>query len=150
MNVIETHDTLDVLELNYQKLLAIRYNDFNNYHPLLELYTHIILSYGSTLCINFVTDIRVNSNKDNILRDDSVSPTGKLLHNGDICNCSSSMDDDISLQSSSNNKRTKDQSIQTEFDIFLDKDKENDEVGFFRFDNREFGARCTVFLVDYN
>ena len=130
-----------VLWFNYQNLLDNSYNDFNDHQPLLVLYTHIILSYGYTLCINFGTNLRVSRNKDNTLRDDSVSPKGNLLHNGDICNLSSSKDDDISLQSSPNNTRTKDQSIQTEFGIFLDNDRENDEVGFFRFDNREFGAR---------
>ena len=88
------------------------------------------------------TTFMVHRDKDKILRGTSLSPKGNLLYNGDICNYSSSMDDDSSLQLSPKTASTKDQSIQTEFDIFLDQDREDGEVRVCHFDQRNYcGAR---------
>ena len=71
-----------------------------------------------------------------------MSPQRNLSQNGDTSKCSFSFYGNTSLQSSTNQTQTKDQSMQTDFDLFLDDaDKFIDEMDIVSLHGRKFGAR---------
>ena len=100
-----------------------------------------------TLYIIFRNNVREFHNKHKFVgaEKDTQRAKANLSYNGDTCNCSSSMDDDGSLQSSpasstsEQRKRTKGQSNQTELVIFLDKDEQ--KISTKRTSRQKFNTR---------